>query len=155
MKMQHPDVEVISEEVAAKGFLKILRYRMRHRKFDGGWTEIVNREVCDRGHAVAVMLYDPDRDTLVMVEQFRVGVAYDGGQGWLMEIVAGCVKPGEEMDDVARRETKEEAGCDIGDLITICDYYPSPGALSENVRVYCARVDSTTIGDHGGLEEEH
>jgi ADP-ribose pyrophosphatase len=153
--MQHPDIEVIAEETVAKGFLKVHRYRMRHRKFDGGWTEEVSREVCDRGHAVAVMLYDPGRDALVMIEQFRVGVAYAGDRGWLMEIVAGSVKPGEAQDDVARRETLEEAGVAVDELITICDYYPSPGALSENVRVYCARVDSTAVGTTGGLEEEH
>jgi len=153
--MKHPDVQVISDDLVADGFLKIHRYRMRHKRFDGNWTVEVAREVCDRGAAVGVLLYDPDQDAIVMVEQFRVGAALAGHPGWLMEIVAGTVKPGEDLDDVARRETLEEAGVVIDELITICDYFPSPGGLSENVRVYCARADSTTVGDHGGLEEEH
>lgn len=153
--MKHPDVEVISDELVADGFLKVHRYRMRHKLFDGGWTVEVAREVCDRGAAVGVLLYDPDRDAVVMVEQFRVGAALAGHPGWLTEIVAGTVKPGEILDDVARRETLEEAGVVVDELVTICDYFPSPGGLSENVRVYCARVDSTTVADRGGLVEEH
>lgn len=153
--MEHPDIQVIEDELVAKGFLKVRRFKMRHRKFDGGWTDVVNREVCDRGDAVAVLLYDPDKDAVVMIEQFRIGVAYAGDPGWMMEIVAGSVKPGEAFEDVARRETLEEAGVVIDELVDICDYYPSPGGLSEHVYTYCARVDSTTVGTHGGLEEEH
>lgn len=153
--MEHPDIQVIEDETVAKGFLKVRRFKMRHRKFDGGWTDVVTREVCDRGHAVAVLLYDPDRDAVVMVEQFRIGVAYAGDPGWMMEIVAGSVKPGEPVEDVARRETLEEAGVVVDELVNICDFYPSPGGLSEHVYVFCARVDSSTVGTHGGLEEEH
>lgn len=153
--MKHPDVEVVTKEQVADGFLKIYRYRMRHRRFDGTWTEDVMREVCDRGKAVAVLLYDPDRDAIVMVEQFRIGVAYSGAGGWMKEIVAGTVNPTEIPEDVARREAMEEAGVAVDELIPICTFFPSPGGLSENVYVYCARVDSSAVGKTGGLEEEH
>jgi ADP-ribose pyrophosphatase len=152
--MQHPDVQVISREQVADGFLKIYRYRMRQRRFDGSWSGEVRREICDRGGAVAVLLYDPDRDSVVMVEQFRVGAAYAGEPAWLMEIVAGMTEPGEDPQSVARRETQEEAGVEIGELIPVCDYFPSPGAFSEFVGIFCARVDSTKVPDHGGLAEE-
>lgn len=150
----HPDIDVESEETLSDGFLQTKRYRLRHRRFDGGWTPLVLREVCVRGLAVGVLLYDPTADAVVLVEQFRPGAAVGGGPAWLTEIVAGMVKPGERPEDVARREAMEEAGAEVGDLIEICHYYPSPGILSEKVAVYCGRVDSAKVAAFGGLLEE-
>lgn len=151
----HPDIAIEHEEILSDGFLQTKRYRLRHRRFDGGWTPTVVREVCVRGLAVGVLLYDPVADAVVLVEQFRPGAAEGGGPAWLTEIVAGMVKPGEAPQDVARREAWEEAGAQVSDLVEICTYYPSPGILSEKVAVYCGRVDSTKVDAFGGLPEEH
>lgn len=154
--MQHPDIEIVEKKTAYKGFLRVDVYRLRHRKFDGTWTDVLPpREVCDRGPAVAALLYDPDRDALVMIEQFRVGAAAAGGPPWLTEIVAGMVGDGESPEEVARRESAEEAGCTIREIEKICDYYVSPGAFTELVSVFCGRVDTSNVGTSGGLEEEH
>lgn len=154
--MNHPDIEIVDRKTAYKGFLTIDVYRLRHKKFDGTWTDVLPpREVCDRGPAVAVLLYDPDRDTLVMIEQFRVGSAAAAGPAWMTEIVAGMVSDGETPEEVARREAMEEAGCAIQEIEPICDYFVSPGAFTEQVHVYCGRVDSRGLKATGGLEEEH
>lgn len=154
--MNHPDIEIVDRKTAYKGFLTIDVYRLRHKKFDGTWTDVLPpREVCDRGPAVAVLLYDPDRDTLVMIEQFRVGSAAAAGPAWMTEIVAGMVGDGETPEEVARREAMEEAGCAIQEIEPICDYFVSPGAFTEQVHVYCGRVDSHGLKATGGLEEEH
>lgn len=154
--MNHPDIEIVDRKTAYKGFLTIDVYRLRHKKFDGTWTDVLPpREVCDRGPAVAVLLYDPDRDTLVMIEQFRVGSAAAAGPAWMTEIVAGMVGDGETPEEVARREAMEEAGCAIQEIEPICDYFVSPGAFTEQVHVYCGRVDSRGLKATGGLEEEH
>ncbi|PWC82411.1 ADP-ribose pyrophosphatase [Azospirillum sp. TSH100] len=154
--MNHPDIEILDKKTPYKGFLTIDVYRLRHKKFDGTWTDVLPpREVCDRGAAVAVLLYDPDLDTVVMIEQFRVGSAAAGGPAWMTEIVAGMVGEGETPEDVARRESIEEAGCAIREIEHICDYYVSPGAFTEEVAVFCGRVDSRNLAATGGLEEEH
>ena len=130
--MNHPDIEILDKQTPYKGFLTIDVYRLRHRKFDGTWTGVLPpREVCDRGEAVGVLLYDPDRDAVVMIEQFRVGSAAAGGPAWMTEIVAGMVGDGETPEEVARRESLEEAGCEIREIEQICDYYVSPGAFTE------------------------
>ena len=150
--MDHPDIEVIERKTAYDGYLQIDVYRLRHKKFDGSWTGVLPpREVCVRGEAVGVLLYDADRDSVVLIEQFRVASA----PAWLTEIVAGLMDEGETPEGVARREAQEEAGCTVQDMETICDYFPSPGAYDEHVTVFCGRVDSTGIGGIGGLEEEH
>ena len=74
---------------------------------------------------------------------------------WLLECVAGIIEEGESPEDVARRETVEEAGCEILDLFPVCHYLASPGGSSESIFVFCARVDASTAGGVFGLAEEH
>ncbi len=154
--MDHPDIEVIERKTGYKGYLQVDVYRLRHKKFDGTWTgELPPREVCVRGHAVGVLLYDPDRDSVVLIEQFRVAAAAARGPAWLTEIVAGMLDGDESPEDVARRESLEEAGCTVRELEKIYDFYPSPGILSEFVTIYVGRVDCSDVGTSGGLAEEH
>lgn len=154
--MDHPDIDIVDKKTAYKGYLQVDVYRLRHKKFDGSWTDVLPpREVCDRGHAVGVLLYDPRQDQVVILEQFRVGAAAAGGPAWMREIVAGIIGPDETPEEVARRESQEEAHCTVTDLVKICDYFSSPGAFSERVTVFCGRIDCTGVGGIGGLEEEH
>ncbi|MGH6979710.1 MAG: NUDIX domain-containing protein, partial [Stellaceae bacterium] len=131
-------------------------YRFRHRLFRGGWSNIVQREVIDRGAAVALTLYDPDCDAVVLIEQFRLPALIGGGSGWQIEPVAGLLdRPGEDEQAVARREALEEAGVEIsGELIPMHRVFASPGALTELVAHYCARVDSRKAGGIHGLVDE-
>src|SRR3546814_3866396 len=53
-----PRIEIREKTTAFKGYFQVDRYRLRHRKFDGDWTAEMTREVFERGHAAAVLLYD-------------------------------------------------------------------------------------------------
>jgi len=90
----------------------------------------------------------------VLLEQFRVGALNDSESAWLLEIVAGGIEIGETPEAVAYRESEEEAGCKIEELILIHDFYTSPGGASERLKLYCAKVDSTNIGGIHGLQSE-
>lgn len=159
------DVEVVERKRPFDGYFKIDRYTLRHTLFEGGWSGAMTREVFERGHAATVLLYDPDRDTLVFVEQFRIGALaaisgspwYDDCTSpWLIETVAGIIEEGETPEAVVRREAVEEADCHIiGDLIPVMHYMVSPGGTSESLFVYCGRVDSSEAGGIHGLSEEH
>lgn len=148
------DVEILSKETVFKGYFQIDRYRLRHRTFAGGWTAEMVREVFERGHAVVVVLYDPDRDKVALIEQFRPGAYAAGLHPWLIECVAGIIDEGEHPDEVARRETREEAGSDPTDMVYIGNFLVTAGGSSETCRLYCARVDSSTIDGFHGLEHE-
>lgn len=152
--MNARDVEILSYETAYKGYFRIDRYRLRHPLFAGGVSAEIRREVFDRGHAVGVVLYDPTRDAVVLIEQFRVGALHAGWKPWITEIVAGVIDPGEAPEAVARRESDEEAGCRILDLVPIYNYLVSPGCSSETVRLFCGRVDSEGVGGVFGLAHE-
>lgn len=149
------NVEIIEKAVRYKGFFEIVRYRFRHRLFAGGWTGEIEREVFERGHAVAVLPYDPAADSVVLIEQFRIGALVAGFAPWQTEIVAGIIEENEAPEAVARRETMEEAGAQVGSLVPICRYLVSPGGASESVAVYCGRVDSRAVGGIHGLPEEN
>jgi ADP-ribose pyrophosphatase len=147
--------EILGRETLYQGFFSLLGIRCRHTLFKGGWSEILQRELFQRGDCVAVIPYDPRRDEVVLIEQFRVGALRPGENPWLIEIVAGAIEEGEEADQVARRETLEEAGCQILELRRIQDFYTSPGGSSEKITLYLALVDCTNVGGVHGLEEEH
>jgi ADP-ribose pyrophosphatase len=152
--MDKNDIRNLRHETVYRGYLKVEAYSLEHRRFDGTWMPEIHREVVRRGAAVAVMLYDPDHDTVVLIEQFRIG-AYVAGRGpWLTEIVAGLVEVGEDPAEVAKRETFEEAGCQILDLVRLYDYVVTPGCMDETVTMFCGRVDSTTANGHHGLTDE-
>jgi ADP-ribose pyrophosphatase len=152
--MQLDGVEIVAHETAYQGYFRIDRYRIRHRLFAGGISPEIRREVFERGHAVAVILYDPVLDAVVLIEQFRVGALTADFPPWVTEIVAGIIDPGEEPADVARRETTEETGCEILDLVPVHRYLVSPGCSSESVTLFCARVDASNAGGIHGLENE-
>lgn len=149
--------EILDKSIGYSGFFRMERYRLRHELFAGGWSAAMTRECLERGHAVAVLLYDPDSDRIVLLEQFRVGALEFAGGPWLLEIVAGIIDhPGETVEDVARRETAEEAGCELLDLIPICRYLVSPGGASESISLFCGRVDAATVTDEiRGVAAEH
>lgn len=150
-------MEIVKQERVFDGFFKINRMKIRHALFQGGNIEIV-REQFQRDDAVCVLLFDPVRDVVVLIEQFRVGaIAKDrdtAGSPWLLELVAGIVEPGETAEDVARRESVEEAGAQISDIVPITRYLPSAGGSDEYIDLLCARVDSSGLGGVHGLPEE-
>ena len=149
------DFEILERRRVYDGHFKVDQFRLRHRLFDGGWCGEVTRELFERGHVAAVLPYDPVRDEVILIEQFRVGALEAPGGPWLLEIVAGVIDEGESPADVARRESLEEAGREILALEPICDYLSSPGGCSERVSLFCGRVDTAGAGGIFGLVDEH
>jgi len=140
--------------VAYAGFFRLERLRLRHALFAGGMSPPLTRELFERGHAVAVLPYDPVADAVVLIEQFRVGALARPGGPWLVEIVAGIIDGDEGPEAVARREAVEEADLRLGRLEQIGRFYVSPGGSSESVQLFCGEVDAGGAGGVHGLVEE-
>jgi len=151
--LQKKHVKIISEEACFQGFFRMTKLVFSHQLFQGGWSPELTRERFDRGPAVGVLLYDVKQDSVVLVEQFRVG-ALDEPSPWIFEVVAGMIEPGESPEDVAIRETLEETGATINKLTHICDYLVSPGGTDEKLHLYMAKVDSQDICGIHGLPDE-
>jgi len=148
------NITVLEKERAFDGYFKVDRYRLRHALHRGGETETLHREVLERGHIAAVLPVDPQRDALVLIEQFRPGAYAAGWDAWLLECVAGIIEAGEESDSVAVREAREEAGCELLDIRMVTRFLSSPGASSETVALFVAHVDSRNLGGVHGLPHE-
>lgn len=150
------DVDVVELQTTYEGFFRIDRYRLRHKVFDGNrWSQEIDREVFERGHAVSVLPYDPHRDEVVLTEQFRMGgLAAPGVSHWQIECVAGIIDAGHTPEETAIRETQEETGLEVTNLTEAYHYLCSPGGSSETVRLYCGQVDSSTADGVHGLAEE-
>lgn len=145
---------IIETRMLFSGFFKLREFKLKHDLFEGGESSLVRRELLDRYQAAAVLPYDPVRDELVLIEQFRIG-AYDDPTGpWLIEIIAGLQEPNETPEELIFREAHEEAGCNLSDPILVHRYYSSPGSSNEQIQLYLARTDTADVGGIYGIDEE-
>ncbi len=147
-------VEQVRHEVAFQGYFKVVRYFFRHSLFNGGQSKIISREVFERGQAAAVLLYDPRRDEVVLIRQFRAGSYVAGLHPWTWEAVAGIIEDGEDAAEVVKREAVEEAGLAVADLLSIHRLMLTPGACSEACEIFLGRTDTANAGGIHGLESE-
>ena len=149
------EVQLKSKISVYDGYLHVDRYRVTHQLYGGGWSQVLEREVMSRGAVTGVLLFDPTRQEVVLVEQFRIGAwANDWPNPWVLECVAGIVEPGEKPEEVAIREAVEEAGCTITRLALITRYFTTPGSSTEQVDLFCGQIDATGVGGHHGLTAE-
>lgn len=152
-----PRVEIEATEVVYQGHYRMERHVLRHRLHSGEWSRPIRREIFERGHGVVVLPYDPALDRVVLIEQFRAGALAGGLDPWLIEVPAGVIDPGESPEEVAHRELREETGLAAASLEPIGMIVPSPGASSETLRLYVARVDARAAGGihgHPGEDED-
>lgn len=149
------DVKIEKREWVYTGFFKMEKVRLRHRLFEGGWTQAITREVFVRGQAIAALMYDPSNRLIGLIEQFRIGAMDSASGPWLCEVVAGMTEPGESPEQVILRELQEEADMQPQHLLPICDYYSSPGGTDESLQLFCALGDLSKLGGVHGLAEEN
>ncbi|MDR0805238.1 MAG: ADP-ribose diphosphatase [Enterobacteriaceae bacterium] len=149
------DVEIIAQKPLYRGFFSLIEYRFRHRKFDGSMSGEVVREIFERGHAGILLAYDAVRDCVVLIEQIRIAAIETSKTPWLLELIAGMIEAGEEIEQVVRREAKEEAGIQVGRCKPVLSYLASPGGTTERLSIMVGEVDSSTAFGIHGLPEEH
>jgi nudix-type nucleoside diphosphatase (YffH/AdpP family) len=137
------------------GFFKIDEAELSYERFDGEMSLTVKRLCFQRADSVGAILFDAERRKLLLVKQFRYPT-YENGPGWIMEIVAGILEPGETPEAAVRRETLEETGSEIALLEPIATFYVSPGGSSERILLYYAEVlNAGKVGVGGGVAREN
>ncbi|MEC7763792.1 MAG: gamma-glutamylcyclotransferase [Pseudomonadota bacterium] len=150
------DVTVLDARQPYIDYFAVAEADLRFRRFDGTMSEPVSRAGFRMGDAVTVLPYDPVADTVLLVEQFRMGPYLRGDpKPWLLEPIAGRVDPGEAVETTARREALEEANLRVSELHFVSGHYPSPGAVTEFIYAYVALADLTAKdGTVAGLASE-
>lgn len=149
------DVTIEKRETVFQGFFRMDKLWLTHARFDGRDMPVFTRELFIRGDATCVLPYDPVRDEVVLLEQFRLGALGRNQSPWLLELVAGMNEDGETPEDVAQREGQEEAGLSFGKLTKICDYMVSPGGTTELIHLFCGLISTEAAGGLYGVEHEH
>jgi len=137
-----------------EGFFKIDEAVVSYEAFDGGMIGPVRRLSLERGDSVAAIVFDRDRQRVILANQFRYPT-YEKGPGWMTEALAGVVDPGENPEQCIRREVREESGYDVDRLEHIATFYLSPGGSSERIGLYYAEVtESRRVDGGGGVRSE-
>ncbi|EGM79162.1 ADP-ribose pyrophosphatase, NudF [Rheinheimera sp. A13L] len=148
------DVKILDQNTVFQGFFRIDSYKIAHKLFNGGWSTEVKRELFERGHAVIVLPYDVKNDSLVLIEQFRIGALQNPNGPWLLEAIAGMIEPGESVEQVAMRESEEEAGLKLTEFWPMLSYQSSPGGCTERVYLVLARLEQKVETGVYGLASE-
>ncbi|WP_282096830.1 NUDIX domain-containing protein [Epibacterium ulvae] len=136
-------------------FFALEEIDFQHRRYDGTWSETMNRASFLVGQAAAILPYDPIRDEVLLVEQFRAATYIAGETNpWMWEPVAGLIDPGETPEQAARREALEEAGIVIEHLDSAGRTYSSSGASGELVYLFVGTGRLENVAGGGGLASE-
>jgi nudix-type nucleoside diphosphatase (YffH/AdpP family) len=149
-------VEIKKTECLFDGFFKLDRTSLRHETPDGEMSPVVVRLNVERGDGAAVLLVNRDEDTIVLVRQFRYATWLRGDGGWILEVPAGTVPPGQSPSQIARSELVEEVGYRPTRLRRLMTFYSTPGTTTERTHLFYGEVDNDhKVGAGGGLDSEH
>ncbi len=152
----HGAIDVQRIDRAYTNYFALNEYQLRHERFDGTMSGVLERAVFVASDAALVLPYDPLRDRVMVVEQVRMGPIARGDRSvWQFEPIAGRVDPGETPQQAAHREAAEEAGITLQSLAPVAEVYASPGDSTEFFYIYVALADlpdkATGVG---GLDTE-
>jgi ADP-ribose pyrophosphatase len=155
--MREKKFKILGKELIHSGFCHLEKFTLQNKLFSGAWSMPYTRELLIKPRVAAALPYDPVLDRVILIEQFRVGAFEDEDSPWLLEVVAGIMDRDSEtsLEQLIRRELQEEAGVEARELLHICDYWVSPGASTEKVKLFCAKVDSTKAPAFCGISEEN
>lgn len=146
---RNPDVTIDEVELVASAWHVLRRTRYRERDADGTWVAKV-AETYDRGNGATILLYDPERRTVLLTRQFRYPVyVNDHPDGVMLETAAGLLDA-DDPETAVRREALEETGHEVSDLEHVFDVYMSPGSVTERIHFYAARYSPDTERHAGG-----
>ena len=159
--MANPRVAIRKQSRLLDDFFKVDEVIVAHQRYDGTMSADERRLVFERGDSIAVLLFDAQARSVVVVEQFRLPALIArrrdnsaSADGWMTELVAGMIDEGESAEQAVIRETFEETGYRIDNPRVIGTFFSSPGGLSERFFMYFARVNAAQReGKGGGLDE--
>ena len=123
---------------------------------DKGVWETQHRESYDRGNGAAILLYNPNKKTVILTKQFRMPTYMNGNEdGMMVEVCAG-VLDGDEPEKCAIKEAEEESGYKVKSIEKVMETYMSPGAVTEILHLFIAEyTDEMKVSEGGGLDDEH
>ena len=150
----NPRIKLEDPVLLSDNWYHLWRYTFGYQRKNGAW-ETQSREVYDRGNGATILLYNPDKDTVVLTRQFRLPTYVNGNAtGMLIEACAGLLD-NQDPDEAILRETEEETGFRLTHVEKILEAFMSPGSVSERLFFYVGYYsDATEKETGGGIDEE-
>jgi ADP-ribose pyrophosphatase len=151
-----PGLAVEADEIAFADRFAMQRVRFRYTRFDGSLSGPLTWELWRRGRGVLVLPYDPARDAVALIEQFRLPAHAAGLAPVQTELPAGLLSPEEDPAEAGIRELREETGLDAAGIESIGRFLLMPGGCDEVLHCFCARVAlDDAAGSTHGLDHEN
>lgn len=152
--MKQERVDNLEIEILSDNWYTLKKVNFDFRKNDGNW-ERQSRETYDRGNGAAILLYNLEKETVILTKQFRMPTFLNGNtSGMMIEVCAGLLEK-DNAEDCIRRETQEETGYEISNVEKVFEAYMSPGSVTEIVHFFIAEYhEDMKIGEGGGVAEE-
>lgn len=152
--MKNSRVKIETEEVLSDNWYTLRKYTFDYQRIDGSW-ERQSREAYDRGNGATILLYNIDKQTVVLTRQFRLPTYTNGNDtGIMIEACAGLLDR-DNPEECIKRETEEETGYQVKSVRKIFEAYMSPGSVTEILYFFVAEYsDDMKVSDGGGCETE-
>lgn len=143
------NIHVIKDKILSENYflLRNMTYELTRR--DGSVVRH-KREVYDRGNGATVLLYNPNKQSVVLVRQFRVATWVNGNpDGMLIETCAGLLD-NDAPEVCIRKEAIEETGYQVGEARKVFELYMSPGGVTELIHFFIAEYSEAQRANRGG-----
>ena len=151
--MHDDPIRILKQETLSTNYFELKKVTFSQRRRDGSAQE-ETREVYHNAGGAAVLLYNPERRSVLLTRQFRIGARLAGHDGFMIEVPAGMLDDAEPGERV-RAELCEETGFRGRGLRKVIEFFPNPSSLTETVHCFLGEYeDGDRKGDGGGKEEE-
>jgi nudix-type nucleoside diphosphatase (YffH/AdpP family) len=153
--MENNRLKNIVSKLLSDNFYILKKLTFDYKMSNGNWVT-QSREVYNRGDGAGILLYNKEKQTVILTKQFRMPTHMNGNDdGLLVEIAAGMLDLDNPIDCIIR-ETEEEVGYRINKVTKVYEAYTSPGVMTEKMHFFIAEyTDDMKVSNGGGLESEH
>ncbi|MFO7321945.1 MAG: GDP-mannose pyrophosphatase NudK [Chloroflexota bacterium] len=152
--MTNERIRNIRTDLLSDNWYILKRATFEYQRRDGSW-QTQTRELYDRGNGAVILLYNPEKRTVVLTRQFRMPAYVNGHpDGMLIEACAGLLDE-DDPEAAIRREAEEETGYRVERIEKVMEVFMSPGSVTERLHFFVARYDDDTQrSDGSGVEAE-
>lgn len=146
-------VRVESVDVLSDDWYLLKKTTFSFLRSDGRWQR-QSRETYDRGNGATILLYEPERRTVILIRQFRYPAFVNGHDDLLIETPAGLLDTADPETRI-RAEAEEETGIRVREVRPIFDAFMSPGSVTELLHFFVGEYrESDQVSLGGGNEAE-
>ena len=143
------NIHVIKDKILSENYFLLRNMTSELTRRDGSVVRH-KREVYDRGNGATVLLYNPNKQSVVLVRQFRVATWVNGNpDGMLIETCAGLLD-NDAPEVCIRKEAIEETGYQVGEARKVFELYMSPGGVTELIHFFIAEYSEAQRANRGG-----